>query len=71
MDANNEPKKREVRWVSIVVTLATYFFLKYVVAARMYDVNDTSNLPYTIGLILASVFFGRAVDRWLASRQEK
>jgi glucose uptake protein GlcU len=64
-------KKPSISWVSIAVTLGSYFFLKYVVAAQMYDVNDTSNLPYTLGLILASVFFGRAVDRWLESRKEK
>lgn len=71
MEQTDKPPGRPFRSVSIVVTLATYFFLKYFVAARMFDLSETNNFIYTIGLILTSVLFGGAVERWLESRKAK
>ena len=69
MEQNNErPRLDRYRWYGIITTIISYFGIKYGVAAQYYGVEETSNFFYSLVLILACVFIGRAVEHWMRSR---
>lgn len=71
-EQNNKPRGLDqYRAIGFAVTVASYFIIKYGIAASMFNIQDTSNILYSLGLILGCMLIGRSAERWLRSRAEK
>lgn len=65
---NQRPPLDKFRWIGIGVTIGSYFTIKYGVAAQLYGAENTNNFFYSLLLIFACIFIGRAVEGYLRSR---
>lgn len=57
-------------WIGILVTLVSYFGFKYGIAAQIWGEEDL-NIVYSILLVFACTFLGRAVEDAILARKKK
>lgn len=68
--SEQEPKKSNFSFLSTGVTLGSYFLIKYGIAAQFFEAGEL-NFMYSIVLILACMFLGKAVESaWLEHKNK-
>lgn len=68
-----EPKKKKpygMTWRGILVAVASYFVIKYGIAAQFFELSEL-RLLYSLGLIIACSYFGKVVDEAIKERKKR
>ncbi len=67
-----EPTKKKpygMSWRGTLIALASYFVIKYGVAAQFFELSEL-RLLYSLALIIACSYFGKVVDAALEERRK-
>lgn len=67
MEEPTEKKSYGMTWRGTLVAIATYFLIKYGIAAQFFELSEL-RLLYGLGLIIGCSYFGKVVDQALKKR---
>lgn len=70
MEEPSPKKPYGMSWRGILIALATYFVIKYGIAAQFFELSEL-RLLYSLGLIIGCSYFGKVVDEALRERGKR